>query len=210
MKFWSPGAKLFPTWTNKLIRLEKKAKRLNIKSKTYSKQDNVTPQGPPPHNIILFDLDFDVKFPLLCLLQFLRDLKSTIFMHFNWKKIKHYYVCFFRYPKRRCVCGGNCNLWYLNMYPRCTKSNVSKVGINRIIKGYGVISLKIRPLPALYPYILKIRFIERSQWSPEAVCSCLRYIRPFLLHQSKKICGGGYKAASGLISRDIACYGIQN
>ena len=33
---------------------------------------------PPPHNIILFKLDFDVKFPLLRLLQFLSDLKSTI------------------------------------------------------------------------------------------------------------------------------------
>ena len=32
----------------------------------------------PPHNIILFELDFSVKFPLLRLLQFLSDLKSTI------------------------------------------------------------------------------------------------------------------------------------
>jgi hypothetical protein len=32
----------------------------------------------PPHNIILFELDFDVKFPLLGLLLFLSDLKSTI------------------------------------------------------------------------------------------------------------------------------------
>ena len=31
-----------------------------------------------PHNIILFELDFDVKFPLLRLLQFLSDFKSTI------------------------------------------------------------------------------------------------------------------------------------
>ena len=30
------------------------------------------------HNIILFELDFNVKFPLLRLLQFLSDLKSTI------------------------------------------------------------------------------------------------------------------------------------
>ena len=28
----------------------------------------------PPQNIILFDLDFDVQFPLLRLLQFLSDL----------------------------------------------------------------------------------------------------------------------------------------
>ena len=44
-----------------------------ITLKSYLKQDNVT-----PHNIILFELDFDVKFPLLRLLLFLSDLKSTI------------------------------------------------------------------------------------------------------------------------------------
>ena len=33
---------------------------------------------PTPHNIILFKLDLNVKFPLLRLLQFLSDLKSTI------------------------------------------------------------------------------------------------------------------------------------
>ena len=33
---------------------------------------------PPQHNIILFELNFDVKFPLLRLLIFLSDLKSTI------------------------------------------------------------------------------------------------------------------------------------
>ena len=33
---------------------------------------------PTQPNIILFDLDFDVKFPLLRLLQFLSDSKSTI------------------------------------------------------------------------------------------------------------------------------------
>ena len=33
---------------------------------------------PPPHNIILFELDFNIKFPLLLFLQFLSDLKSTI------------------------------------------------------------------------------------------------------------------------------------
>ena len=32
------------------------------------------------NNIILFELDFTVKFPLLRLLQFLTDLKSTIYM----------------------------------------------------------------------------------------------------------------------------------
>ena len=34
---------------------------------------------PPPHNFILFQLDFDVKFPLLRLLLFVSDLKSTIY-----------------------------------------------------------------------------------------------------------------------------------
>ena len=33
---------------------------------------------PPPHNFILFELDFDVRFPLLRLLLFLSDLISTI------------------------------------------------------------------------------------------------------------------------------------
>ena len=33
---------------------------------------------PTPHIFILFELDFDVKFPLLRLLIFLSDLKSTI------------------------------------------------------------------------------------------------------------------------------------
>ena len=33
---------------------------------------------PPPHNIILFELYFNVKFPLFRLLQFLSDAKSTI------------------------------------------------------------------------------------------------------------------------------------
>ena len=32
----------------------------------------------PPHNFILFELDFNIKFPLLSLLLFLNDLKSTI------------------------------------------------------------------------------------------------------------------------------------
>ena len=40
---------------------------------------------PPPHNIILFEFDFDVKFHLLRLLQFLIDLKKY---YFNDKSIK--------------------------------------------------------------------------------------------------------------------------
>ena len=43
--------------------------------KYYMIQDNVT---PPPHNIILFEKDFNAKFPMLCLLQFLSGLKNTI------------------------------------------------------------------------------------------------------------------------------------
>ena len=34
----------------------------------------------PPHNFILFELDFEVKSPLLRLLLFLSDLKSTILL----------------------------------------------------------------------------------------------------------------------------------
>ena len=34
-----------------------------MKSLRYLKQDNVA--LPPPHNFILFELDFEVKFPLL-------------------------------------------------------------------------------------------------------------------------------------------------
>ena len=33
---------------------------------------------PPSHNIFLFEFNFDVKFPLFRLLQFLSDLKSTM------------------------------------------------------------------------------------------------------------------------------------
>ena len=42
--------------------------------------------GHSPPNFILFQLDFDVKFPLLRLLLFLIDLKSTILCHslFCW------------------------------------------------------------------------------------------------------------------------------
>ena len=49
---------------------------MEILSKSYLKQDDVARQ--PPNNIILFKLNFNVKFPLLRLLQFLSDLKSTI------------------------------------------------------------------------------------------------------------------------------------
>ena len=41
---------------------------------------------PPPPNFTLFQLDFDVKFPLLRLLLFLIDLKSTIFCLINSRK----------------------------------------------------------------------------------------------------------------------------
>ena len=33
---------------------------------------------PPPHNIVLFELDLKIKFPLLRLLKFLSDLKKTV------------------------------------------------------------------------------------------------------------------------------------
>ena len=38
---------------------------------SYLKKDNVA--TPPPHNIILFELDFNVNFSLLHLSQFLSD-----------------------------------------------------------------------------------------------------------------------------------------
>ena len=63
--------------------------------KSYLKQDNVAP--PLPNNFILFELDFDIKFPLLHLLLFLSDLKSTIFCIKNWKQT------FLKYaPLRNC------------------------------------------------------------------------------------------------------------
>ena len=50
--------------------------------KTYSKQDNIAPRSPPPppHTTLScfnYELDPNVKVPLLRLLQFLSDLKST-------------------------------------------------------------------------------------------------------------------------------------
>ena len=41
-----------------------------------------------PSNIILFELDFDAKFPLLRLLIFLSDLKRTIFILYTQKSSK--------------------------------------------------------------------------------------------------------------------------
>ena len=58
--------------------------------KSYLKQDNVA--TPHPHNIILFELDFDVKFPLLRLLKFLSVLKSTITCQQIDAKIQSFHV----------------------------------------------------------------------------------------------------------------------
>ena len=38
---------------------------------------------PNPHNIILFEVDFNIKFPLLRLLQFLSDLKVLLLVMTN-------------------------------------------------------------------------------------------------------------------------------
>ena len=46
------------------------------------------PPHSPSYNFILFEIDFDVKFPLLCLLLFLSDLKSTILCINVLKQIK--------------------------------------------------------------------------------------------------------------------------
>ena len=60
--------------------------------------------------------------------------------------------------------------------------------------------LESTPLAVLYPpplYLINVLY--------RAVCSYLRHLRSFLMYQSKKyILGGGYNAARGLISRDIA------
>ena len=45
----------------------------------YRKQDNVASH---PHTT-LFELEFNVKFPVLRLLQFLSDFKSTVLMPLN-------------------------------------------------------------------------------------------------------------------------------
>ena len=52
---------------------------------------------PPLHNIILLELDFNVKFHLLCLLQFQSDLEITIIttsyfqaISFDWKSVLSY------------------------------------------------------------------------------------------------------------------------
>jgi hypothetical protein len=46
-------------------------------SKFHLKKDNV---APTPQTIILFEIDYNIKFPLLRLLQFISDFKSTIFI----------------------------------------------------------------------------------------------------------------------------------
>ena len=45
---------------------------------------------PTLHNITLFKLDFNVKFPLLRLLRFLSDLKSTIMFALLIGNIAHW------------------------------------------------------------------------------------------------------------------------
>ena len=49
---------------------------------------------PPPYNIILFELDFNVKFPLLRLLQFLSDSKNT-FLGYQYYICRGYVLCIF-------------------------------------------------------------------------------------------------------------------
>ena len=61
---------------NSLRKLSRDLKNGISMLKSYSKQDNVAPR---PQNIILFKVDFNVKFPLLHFLLFLSDSKSTIF-----------------------------------------------------------------------------------------------------------------------------------
>ena len=55
-----------------------------LKSHLKQDYDNFAPQDPPPpQNIILFELNFNVKCPLLRLLHLLSDLKSTIVNYYN-------------------------------------------------------------------------------------------------------------------------------
>ena len=62
------------------------------------------PTGPPPPNFILFQLNFDVKFPLLRLLLFLIDLKSTImFIVYIVPMYIHIYIAFRTYNVFMCT-----------------------------------------------------------------------------------------------------------
>ena len=78
--------------------------------KSYLKQDNVAPhsQSPPPPNSVLFQLDFDLKFPLLHLLLFLIDLKSTIILETFCLEISTY-----TYDSKTCIEEIR-KLYYLN------------------------------------------------------------------------------------------------
>ena len=49
--------------------------------KSYLKQDNVVPH--PPHNIILFELDFNVKFLIVTSFTISKWVKSTIWL--GWR-----------------------------------------------------------------------------------------------------------------------------
>ena len=60
-----------------LIKLKRDLINKIITLKSYLKQDDVAPHVPP-HNIILFELDFNVKFNLLRILQFLSDLSDFV------------------------------------------------------------------------------------------------------------------------------------
>ena len=60
------------------LKMVKMLKKSNYTLKYYSKLDNVA-SYLPPHKIILFELNFNLKFPLVCLLYFRSDLKSNIY-----------------------------------------------------------------------------------------------------------------------------------
>ena len=69
-----------------------------------------------------------------------------------------------------------------------------------------VISREIIPLAELYPPYKKVLY--RYQWSPGAVCSCLRHMRPFIVYQSEKeiFLGGAFNAARCLISGTLLIF----
>ena len=59
-----------------ILRRQKEIKLQSLES--YLKQENI--EQPPPHNVTLFQPDFDAKLYLLRLLPFLINLKDTIYL----------------------------------------------------------------------------------------------------------------------------------
>ena len=87
------------------------------------KQDNVAP-NPPTHNIIMSELDFNVEFPLLCLLQFSSE-KVNSMLKFNLKQdnvapkpTQHYLVWFRLLSKISSVMPLTISKWLKKYYSK--------------------------------------------------------------------------------------------